>query len=131
MGAAESGFELRRKWAAYVLGTRYFAFAHTVTERQVSICPMKAKLISLYFCASVSQSFAAVDQKSEPEKAVQKSTETTVPELEASLKTSRAEMAVMRERYTYKHPKMVAQLGKVADLERQIAERKANDGAVK
>ena len=92
---------------------------------------MKTKLISLCLCASVSLSFAAVDQKSEPEKAVQKSTETTVQQLEASLKTSRAEMAVMRERYTYKHPKMVAQLGKIADLERQIAERKANDGAAR
>lgn len=92
---------------------------------------MKTKLITLCLCATVSLSFAAIDQKSEPEKAAQKSTEATVHELEASLKTSRAEMAVMRERYTYKHPKMVAQLSKVADLERKIAERKANGGAAK
>lgn len=52
-------------------------------------------------------------------------------ELEASLKAARAEVAVMRERYTYKHPKMVAQLRKVADLERQIAERKASGSVVK
>jgi uncharacterized protein involved in exopolysaccharide biosynthesis len=92
---------------------------------------MKTKLIALCLCASVSLSFAAVPQKSEPEKIAQKSTETTVIELEASLKAARAEVAVMRERYTYKHPKMVAQLRKVADLERQIAERKASGSVVK
>jgi hypothetical protein len=43
------------------------------------------------------------------------------PELAGELAIAKGELAELRQRYTYKHPKMQAQIKKVAELERQLA----------
>lgn len=43
------------------------------------------------------------------------------PAIAGELAIAQGELAVMRQRYSYKHPKLQAQIKKVADLERQLA----------
>ncbi len=92
---------------------------------------MKTKLILLCFLVAASLSFGADSTKNAPATPAPKKKVLTVADLEEELKSANANVIELRKRYMDRHPKMVEQLRRVSDLEKEIAAMKDSTKAMK